>query len=1104
MEYTTTSLSGSQNDTIVNACDATQDVATCSAISATCVKLNDNPAQFTTIANRTYNVIFYNEYLAGGDFSFAWQSSARQSCSAAESLAPLGFGDTSLFGVEDVEPLSLSLAERAAMRCVSSQQQELYIDNERVMWYDVIGTGARHTVSGCTTGMSVAVFQGTCAEGAPDLTSLSCVQNVIVACNGYGSSVTWFAQQDVTYKVALYAEQEAIDDYYWRSDSATVSQLLAPANDQCQDAIPVAMNSIARGTTAGAENEYATCSRIRQTTPGVWYSFEGTGGRVQVDVCDQENVVVNPDESDKSDNWALFRVFDSDCEVCATQSEAENKLDLSEYLDSCYRQLDTELGKTYKVMVTSHPGPQTFALRVSDAEDHSGCELAKRLQLDENGNHQSVVTTYVSTRTDVCDGGNPFFFQLWNGVRSSWVEIVGEGCDVKVSARALPGNSPDIVGMFLFNEDCECLRRASYYGFRIFPRESESVSFHAEQGTVYKVLLTTAVKPVGQAWKRQVEEIEVTTVGCPEPSSEPLCSIGAQECPVDDVVLVAGGEFTVASVSQYGGDKRWESLGNFASLQSYDGAEDYYKRPLLVITDVSADIEGNLYAVGLFDALPSAAVSGEVTMRQVAKYDVRKQKWEGLPAGFEPYPGFNNINPYDGNMKLIESVVAVQGGLLLLGRFNQLVFSGQDPRESINDGAISAEGALFYDFETKSLDTLDPRHDLELFRSWGARSGVLASAVVRDFAPDGTVSAEMVYLGGQGFTLDLGREGQMSSLGAYNALTRRFVPFPALAFTNNDQAEVSHMSTDGDGSILLVSGEFTYTQAQTGDQAANVAALNLTSGDWMSLGEGVQVKAATSLASALTAWGEIWVEGEITSYVDAQGVEQTFSADSHHILVYELEGCQCWRPGPTGYTRARLGMSQLATYGQRVWLACEGLKLDGIASVRSVVAWNRNTQVWDPMTPIGISSDDDEDSPNVLALYPYARPRKAVVDAVEPPLVASTAPQQMRIVGPRFRNSTELKVELELLAPTQDCEVSDFDAPGERPFLCVDEDDAFKTGQNPVRHRRVLSPAGPGGRQCPPLTQEYAFAAPPVDCCVGGATNICDRFVTSHSSRRTP
>jgi len=59
----------------------------------------------------------------------------------------------------------------------------------------------------------------------------------------------------------------------------------APANDACEDAIPVAPGTVTAGTTIGATFDNAGTCVTSNTAPGVWYTVMGTGNEMSATTC---------------------------------------------------------------------------------------------------------------------------------------------------------------------------------------------------------------------------------------------------------------------------------------------------------------------------------------------------------------------------------------------------------------------------------------------------------------------------------------------------------------------------------------------------------------------------------------------------------------------------------------------------------------------------------------------------------------------------------------------------------------------------------------------------------------------------------------------------
>jgi len=67
----------------------------------------------------------------------------------------------------------------------------------------------------------------------------------------------------------------------------TINVQSVPANDQCSGAIAVSCGDTITGTTIGATttNDPTTACGVAITSPGVWYSFSGTGQEIIVSLC---------------------------------------------------------------------------------------------------------------------------------------------------------------------------------------------------------------------------------------------------------------------------------------------------------------------------------------------------------------------------------------------------------------------------------------------------------------------------------------------------------------------------------------------------------------------------------------------------------------------------------------------------------------------------------------------------------------------------------------------------------------------------------------------------------------------------------------------------
>ena len=166
------------------------------------------------------------------------------------------------------------------------------------VWYTVVGNGNQYTASTCSAGTDydtkLNVFCGTCP------TFFACVtgndDDPNCGFNGLFSTVSWCTAPGQTYYILVQGFGGASGNFELTvSDTANpcvdpVSCVPPPpvANDDCADAISVAIGSSTLGTTLGATNgtelSLPFCG-TGVTAPGVWYVVNGDGNTITVTTC---------------------------------------------------------------------------------------------------------------------------------------------------------------------------------------------------------------------------------------------------------------------------------------------------------------------------------------------------------------------------------------------------------------------------------------------------------------------------------------------------------------------------------------------------------------------------------------------------------------------------------------------------------------------------------------------------------------------------------------------------------------------------------------------------------------------------------------------------
>ena len=145
------------------------------------------------------------------------------------------------------------------------------------LWHTVIGTGERLRA---TTGSSntnfdtqLSIYSGTCD-------SLTCVDGNDDISLGMSteSLVIWNSIRGAQYFILVHGYSGATGNF-----ELTVTQILPPLNDNCEDAETITGFGIpVLGSTVGATKSGSACSGTSVSAPGVWFTVVvGTGERLR-------------------------------------------------------------------------------------------------------------------------------------------------------------------------------------------------------------------------------------------------------------------------------------------------------------------------------------------------------------------------------------------------------------------------------------------------------------------------------------------------------------------------------------------------------------------------------------------------------------------------------------------------------------------------------------------------------------------------------------------------------------------------------------------------------------------------------------------------------
>lgn len=188
----------------------------------------------------------------------------------------------------------------------------------------------------------ISVFGGSCG-------ALGCIagNDDAIGCSGFTSQVDFAAAAGSPVYVLVHGFSTATGSF-----TLSLSQLaVAPANDLCEDAIPVAVPSVTTGTTIGAvpDTSFPTCG-TSISSGGVWYEVTGTGTVLQASTC--TGTAYDSKISVYCQDCATPTCITGNDDFCGLQSQVA---------------WDSELGATYRVLVHGFgSGTGAFDLTLAD------------------------------------------------------------------------------------------------------------------------------------------------------------------------------------------------------------------------------------------------------------------------------------------------------------------------------------------------------------------------------------------------------------------------------------------------------------------------------------------------------------------------------------------------------------------------------------------------------------------------------------------------------------------------------------------------------------------------------------------------------------------
>ncbi|CAB9506303.1 PKD [Seminavis robusta] len=333
------------------------------------------------------------------------------------------------------------------------------------VWYTMEGTGnpvqIRLEGSGFNLELHFSIYTGSCDD-------LVCAGNQFVGFLPF----TWDTVEGETYNIYVYGRTRALSDIF----TIITEEVERPANDMCEDAVPLVLNEVVSGTTlaSSADEGLETCGDvIGLGFGGVWYSFEGNGDRRLVGVSSGSNGTGFFD--------TILSVYEGDCGSLTCVGGDDQGQGFLEYENVVL--IDTVEGTMYYAYVHG------FGLSRGDFEiaeigiprpENDACEDATPLELGDNveGSTQFAGTDMVDIES--C-GTSQFGNDTAPGL---WYTVVGEGFAVQASV-----NAQYDFQMTVFSGDCDALECVDGTEGNEGDFFNGGLIWTAEEGVTYTVLV---------------------------------------------------------------------------------------------------------------------------------------------------------------------------------------------------------------------------------------------------------------------------------------------------------------------------------------------------------------------------------------------------------------------------------------------------------------------------------------------------------------------------------------------------------------------------------------------------------------------------------------
>ena len=366
------------------------------------------------------------------------------------------------------------------------------------IWLNFTGTGGRIVARACARSYystSITIFDGDC-----NATLRQCVASTDVSCGQ--ERFIFDTQLGLAYSVL-------VQSYYYASvDVSIFSAPPAPANDLCINAQSITIGSapdpVTFDTTYATTDVEVTTSvcqnDIPPSSPGIWFNFTGTGGRIVARACLQSS----------SSNSTFITIFSGGCNatarcVAATYASCEQGRFV----------FDTQLGTAYRVLVQSGfiDSVDVSIVSAPPAPPNDLCINAQPITIGSAP--VTFNTTYASTDMDAisdCLEGTPAFSPgIWFNFTGIGGRIVARAC--AQSSYHTTGNSAHVT---IFSGGCSATARRCL-AYTYYSCDQIVFVFDTQFGNAYHVL-------VQSYYQESVKVLIFTDGGTTQPNKAPTKS----------------------------------------------------------------------------------------------------------------------------------------------------------------------------------------------------------------------------------------------------------------------------------------------------------------------------------------------------------------------------------------------------------------------------------------------------------------------------------------------------------------------------------------------------------------------------------------------------